>query len=384
MTAIRIFKNFKGINNREKSPFLKNRDWSGVVVLYDRNLMKQKSFSHWISNCPHSIGLNSGESLKTLRSYEKVMGEIFRSTQKNKIHSFVSVGGGSVGDFVGFCASTFKRGLDLIHIPTTALAAIDSAHGGKTALNLTIGSKTFKNQIGTFYSAQEVWFVEEAFNWLPESTLLDGYGEALKISLIEGGELWKHFSQELDWNVEILMKYLPQFVASKMKIVKKDPLEKEGARQVLNFGHTMGHVLEAQLKLSHGLSVLLGMAFAQEWGIKLGITPKQIFIVPDHRLALKKLKNIESFLLQDKKRESAQKIQFIFIEKPGKVVRHLLSVHEIVQEVRRQVASLEKEIHDPKIKKTHQGKSIETNKKSQNKNLKQKDLVVYNTSRRIH
>lgn len=310
-----------------------------TVFLFDKNLLKIPSFRTFIKKKPYSIPLNAGESLKTLKMYEKVLRQLLSLQEEIETSSITlaAVGGGSVGDFVGFIASTLKRGLPFLNIPTTALAAIDSAHGGKTALNFNIGKKVFKNQIGTFYAASEVWIVREFFENLPEETLIDGYGEALKISLIEGGKLWHQMSHHDDWNAKILAKMLPQFIAAKMKVVRKDPFEKIGERQILNLGHTLGHVIESELKISHGMSVLLGLGFAQEWGLHLGITEQKFVDIPSHQGALKKIKNLKSILLQDKKRSGKGLINFVFIERPGKVIRKAVLVDEIVLEAQRQM-----------------------------------------------
>lgn len=322
---------------------LEKLDFESSILFFDQNLLKIPRFKKVISKAPYILPLKAGESLKNLQNFSRVFSEalLLREKMPSQKVRFVAIGGGSIGDFVGFLASTFKRGVPLIHVPTTALAAIDSAHGGKTALNFKIGQRVFKNQIGTFYPAQEVWLVEEFFKNLPESTLIDGYGEAIKISLIEGGKLWKDFIQEDDWNSKVLMKYLPRFIAAKMKIVHQDPFEKTGVRQVLNLGHTVGHVLESDLKLSHGMSVLLGLAFAQEWGLQKGLTRRRFVDLPDHRLALKKLKNTEALLKQDKKRSSQNGVHFIFFKEPGKLRILRVPIEEIIHEIHRQIQELE-------------------------------------------
>ncbi len=337
-TKSRLFDNTK-ITSAQNIQSLNQMNDRSTIFLYDKNLLRIPNFKKFINKKPYSISLAAGESLKTLKMYERILGQLLSMQEKIEGSSITlaSIGGGSVGDFVGFVASTFKRGLPFINIPTTALAAIDSAHGGKTALNFRIGKKVFKNQIGTFYPASEIWIIQEFFENLSEAALIDAYGEALKISLIEGKDLWHQISHKDDWNAEILTKMLPFFIEAKMKIVRKDPFEKFGVRQILNLGHTLGHVIESDLKISHGMSVLLGLGFAQEWGVHLGITKHKYVDIPNHREALKKIKNLKKLLVQDKKRSGKGLINFIFIERPGRVIRKTVTIDQIAGEVQRQI-----------------------------------------------
>jgi 3-dehydroquinate synthase len=332
------------INYFQKISELRKNVREDFLFIYDKNLQRIPAFKSFIRVSPNSVPVDAGESLKLLKNFEKVLTKVLSLHSKmptSKI-TFVGIGGGSVGDFVGFLASTYKRGQALVHIPTTALAAIDSAHGGKTALNCKVENKIIKNQIGSFYPADEVWIVEEFLSSLPEAQMVDGYGEALKIAAIQGGRLWQDFIKESDWNEKMMMRFLPQMIDAKMRIVKKDPFEQLGLRQVLNLGHTLGHVIESQLKVSHGLSVLLGIAFAQEWGLHLGVTKKSFVQIPDHRGALRKLNlaMAKKLLLQDKKRSAKNSVKFIFIEKPGKIISKSVKVQDIIDEIKRQIKNV--------------------------------------------
>lgn len=306
------------------------------ILIYDEVL--EKSFSGWIEKFPHRYGVSSGEVLKDLHyfpaHFEKLM-MISQNISKRPLQ-IICMGGGSVGDFAGFVASVFKRGVDLIQIPSTWLAAIDSAHGGKNALN--VGS--VKNQVGTFHSAREIHLAAEILLSQPRERIHDALGEALKISLIQGGPLWKKFQSVREWHFQNLWKLLPELIDAKYKVVAKDPFETKGIRHLLNLGHTVGHVIEAELRQSHGQAVLAGLSFAIRWSQKQGILKtRDLLEVPwlkESDSWIRQLKHAEKYLSQDKKRVSGGKIRFIFLERPGKPVIREVTVPQILKEIERQ------------------------------------------------
>ncbi|MEM1349900.1 MAG: hypothetical protein AAGI01_15165, partial [Myxococcota bacterium] len=191
--------------------------------------------------------------------------------------TLVAVGGGSVGDAVGFLASVLWRGVDLWHVPTTLLAMVDSAHGGKTAVNLGHA----KNQLGTFHAASCIAIVREILGALPHAHREEGLAE-----LIKG--LWLDDAEALDIldaaggtaalatgpfaDVgDALFALLERAVAVKYRIVARDPKETKGVRTFLNFGHTVAHALELAFGMSHGAAVAWGMAAAAEVSRDLGM-----------------------------------------------------------------------------------------------------------------
>ncbi|MNS95867.1 3-dehydroquinate synthase [compost metagenome] len=258
------------------------------------------------------------------------------------------VGGGSVGDFGGFVASIFKRGVRLVHIPSTWLAAIDSAHGGKTGLN--VGG--MKNQIGTFYPAAETWIVKSLLITQPEARAFEAYSELLKIALIGGGSFWNKLSREKHVDGELIWAFLPQAIAGKLAIVKKDPEEKSGLRHVLNLGHTVGHILESQFELPHGVAINYGLSFALQWsearGLMNGKTSQTLWAKPIMGFAMSAARDglfknnaslmnqYKKFLLGDKKKTTGSKMRFVFLRQPGKFVIQEVSADEILKEISRQ------------------------------------------------
>jgi len=221
------------------------------------------------------ILVDAGEGLKTLASIERLAGEIL-GRHASKPMTIVAVGGGSVGDALGFLASILWRGVHLWHLPTTLLAMVDSAHGGKTAVNLGAA----KNQLGTFYEADKVILVDEILGTLPLNERQDGLFE-----LIKG--LWLGDAAALDileaqGGVEALgfgpfarvssrlMALVERAVAVKYSVVGQDPFETKGIRTVLNLGHTVAHVLELKCGLSHGQAVGWGMLAAAQVSVEQG------------------------------------------------------------------------------------------------------------------
>lgn len=318
---------------------LKIKSKSDAIVFYDRNLIKIGFVGSWLKKFPHTVALNAGESLKTLNSFETVLKKI-SSLPIHKNSTFISVGGGSVGDFIGFLASTYKRGQRLVHVPSTWLAAIDSAHGGKNGLNFL----HVKNQIGTFYSADQILFSKKLLKSQPDDRINDAFGEAFKIGLINQPTLFKSpkISGDFLWD------HLKIIISGKYKIIDQDPYEKLGLRQVLNLGHTMGHVFESEYRISHGQAVLLGLMFSVRYSFHLGYIRQSEFIkicqtllnVPIKtkynsvlNISTEKLKKL---LSQDKKRTTASSVNFIFIHKIGNVFIQPVQISDLAKEVVRQ------------------------------------------------
>lgn len=174
--------------------------------------------------------------------------------QCNKDSTIVAVGGGSVGDLVGFCASIFMRGIKLLHIPTTLLAMIDSSIGGKTAIDLG----GVKNVVGTIYVADTL-IDFDFLETLPQEQMEDANGEIEKYKLLSS-----------DIGATDIQTLIKQCIEFKSKIVEKDLLDKNIRRQ-LNLGHTVAHALELSYNLTHGQAVLLGLYYELKLAEKIGL-----------------------------------------------------------------------------------------------------------------
>jgi 3-dehydroquinate synthase len=324
-----------------------NRFGSETLLIFDRKLPRYvPGFSNWAKGFAANYAVTAGEKLKDVDCFPQHAKNILKRTKDLSARdlTIVVAGGGSVGDFGGFIASVLKRGVRLVHIPTTWLSALDSSHGGKTALN----AGDSKNQFGTFYPASDVYLIKSVLQSQPEIRARDAAAELVKIALIENGAWVKRLEAGKVADVNDLMwKHLKPAIEAKLKIVKRDPFEKHGLRQVLNFGHTFGHVLEAELKLSHGQAVAQGLFFALAWSFRRGDLSIQEYGRARHLLESKfgfRALSIKSKpqltggrtrarLLQDKKREAKQRLTFVFLEKFGRPIRDLVTVDEVIAEV---------------------------------------------------
>lgn len=317
------------------------------LLIFDQFLQKTPAGRKIIKQFPWRVGTIAGEQLKDLREFpknaEKILKVVSQSNQKNL--RVVALGGGSVGDFAGFFASILKRGVPLTSIPSTWLSAIDSAHGGKNGLN----AKGAKNQLGTFNHADTVHIIDELLLGQPQARIYDAAGEFLKISIIEGKDLWRKTAALKNLKSHDLLKVLPRAIKAKYRVVNKDPFEKQGHRQVLNLGHTLGHVIEAQTKIPHGEAVGQGLVFAVRWSYELGFLSQKFyqeissaelyrFFEKGLRKSLKKLNPgaVRKGLALDKKMSRTGTLFFIFVVRPGLVVRHKVKVNEIIAELLRQ------------------------------------------------
>ena len=206
------------------------------------------------------IQIGAEDIHKNLETLAYVWNEL--SSRGGTRHSLlINLGGGMVTDLGGFAAATFKRGIACINIPTTLLSMIDAAVGGKTGINFN----GLKNEIGSFYPADQVMIDSQFLKTLDMPNLLSGYGEMLKHGLISQsshwGELLTFDFRHIDY--ALLQKLIGQSVQVKEDIVEKDPYE-QSIRKALNFGHTIGHAFESfALKTNH--PVLHGYAVA--WGM---------------------------------------------------------------------------------------------------------------------
>ncbi len=327
-----------------------------ALLIYDQIFDRIPQVRAWVQGFSARYAVKSGEGLKDIDSFPRHIRAIEKITRplSSRNLKVIVLGGGSVGDFGGFVASVFKRGVQLIHFPSTWLAAIDSAHGGKTALN--VGG--IKNQVGTFYPATTVYMVRSLLMSQPAERNFEALGEIIKIGLLAGGTLYSRLGKVSNFDSKTLWGLLPMAVREKYRIVKKDPLEKTGERHLLNLGHTMGHVFEAHYRLPHGVAVLAGIQFALEWSYQRGVLSQKEYLKLMQAKFWKKAvdKKLRSpwrhlnmlgllgetskvyshYLQQDKKKTQGQKLRFIFLKKPGVAAIENVDLKEILVEISRQ------------------------------------------------
>ena len=204
------------------------------------------------------IEIPAGETYKTIDTCQRVWNELFLH-EADRQSLLINLGGGVVGDLGGFVASTYKRGIKFVQVPTTLLSQLDASIGGKVGVDFL----SLKNALGVFNNPRAVFINPGFYETLSDRQLKSGYAEALKHALIADRAMWDSIKniadlRSIDWEP-----FLEESLLIKKRIVENDPFEK-GPRKALNFGHTIGHaiegvLLESDLPLLHGEAVLLGM-----------------------------------------------------------------------------------------------------------------------------
>lgn len=271
------------------------------------------------------IQIKSGEQEKHLATCEKIWtgmteDELYR-------HSLViNLGGGVIGDMGGFCAATYKRGVDFIQIPTTLLAQVDASVGGK----LGIDFHSFKNHIGVFQIPNAVLIDAQFLKTLPFNELRSGFAEIIKHCLIMDEKKWDEIRRK-DFEEQDFNDLIGHSVEIKKQVVAADPTEK-GLRKILNFGHTLGHAIETfylgkpKLHLLHGEAIAAGMICESFISFERGMidqrTLSQIeeFIFTIYGKATILAQDIDEIIqltAQDKKNKGKE-IRFSLLEKAGK------------------------------------------------------------------
>jgi 3-dehydroquinate synthase len=216
--------------------------------------------------------LDDAEAHKTLRSVETVTRSLVRAGA-DRGSMLIAVGGGVVGDVAGFVAASYLRGVALTQVPTTVVAQVDSAIGGKTGVNLPEG----KNLVGAFYPPRLVLTDPQVLRTLPQREFRGGLAEVIKYGVIADGKLFafleKHLDKILRRDAAALGYVIRRSIEIKARVVSADEREL-GVREILNFGHTFGHALESVTKyrrFQHGEAVAWGMMCAALLGHEIGV-----------------------------------------------------------------------------------------------------------------
>ena len=206
----------------------------------------------------------SGERSKTLAQAGRLYRALARARFERK-SILIALGGGVVGDLTGFVAATFLRGIRLVQAPTTLLAQVDAAIGGKTAVDIPEG----KNLVGVFYDPLFVWIDPALLKTLPQKHWRNGLSEVIKYGAIRDARLFEWLERRID---HLVKGYSPEWAPIiarcaeiKAEVVKKDPVETTGQRALLNFGHSIGHAVEAASEYRdylHGEAISIGMVVA--------------------------------------------------------------------------------------------------------------------------
>lgn len=209
--------------------------------------------------------ITPGEESKNGTLYLSLLNALAEA-ELTRTDGIVALGGGVVGDIAGFVSGTYLRGINLYQVPTTLLAMVDSAIGGKSGINLEEG----KNLAGVFHMPKLILQDDEFITSLPDEEIKNGIAEVIKYGILKGGELMEKIRPDENGEVAI-GKIIKECAGYKMEVVVADPLDK-GPRQLLNLGHTIGHAVErlSNYEIKHGIAVAKGLSYIAELSAKQG------------------------------------------------------------------------------------------------------------------
>lgn len=324
-----------------------------VALLYDENT--QRLFSKTIERELarqtfefQKFVVKASESSKTLRTAEHLYGELIKKGIDRKT-TLIAIGGGVIGDLGGFVAASYQRGIPLVQVPTTLLAMVDSAIGGKVAVNHSLG----KNMVGFFYEPVFTAIDTEFLQTLPKRDFYSGLAESIKYALIQDSlfldALERDFDKLIALESDAIERMISRSVKNKIRIVKKDFKETRGLRALLNFGHTFAHAFETVTNYKafrHGEAVAFGMVCAAALSKNLGLLSSAeleriIFFLKRFEFPKTVLKKhfleidaqaVQKAMQSDKKKEN-QIVRFVLLKKIGAafVCEEKISARDIQQ-----------------------------------------------------
>jgi shikimate kinase/3-dehydroquinate synthase len=260
-----------------------------------------------------------GEAAKTMAEAERVLRELARAGMTRQ-DQLVALGGGVVGDLAGFCAHTYQRGVPVVQVPTTLVAQVDSAYGGKTGVDLPEG----KNYAGAYHLPAAVLTDTTTLGSLPDADLAAGFVEVLKTGLLAGGELWERVRSLDSLDPSALGDVVFACARYKCEVVAADERD-AGRRATLNLGHTVGHAIEAAggySRYRHGEAVGLGLLAALELSSAGPLRTEVESCLRGHDLPVQLDPSIDTgavleALGRDKKR-TADGVGFVLLSEPGR------------------------------------------------------------------
>ena len=309
-------------------------DYSTLAILVDENT-KEHCLPLLLAQLPSLsnsliIEIETGEENKNISSCSLIWEKLSKHNfDRNSL--LINLGGGVIGDMGGFAASTYKRGIDFIQIPTTLLAMADASVGGKLGIDFS----GLKNQVGLFKNPKSVLIYPKFLKTLAENQLNSGLAEIVKHALIADVNLWNKLKEthfpDVDWEDIVI-----RSIQLKNKIILEDPFEK-GERKKLNFGHTFGHAIESYYlekgtPILHGEAVFLGIILELELSNITRQEKSEIknFILSNFALPHCPSKSeIAKYLTNDKKNQS-KKINFSLLSQIGNCsIDNLFSIDEL-------------------------------------------------------
>jgi len=274
------------------------------------------------------IEIESGEINKNIDVCSQIW-RVLSELQADRKSLLINLGGGVIGDMGGFAASTYKRGIDFINVPTTLLSQVDASVGGKLGIDLD----SLKNQVGLINNPEGVYVDPDFLSTLESDQLRSGYAEIIKHALINSGDYWEKVKTTSPNTINDYSDLIDTSVNIKNEVVKEDPRE-FGLRKILNFGHTVGHAIEGYemekgiAPLLHGEAIAVGMICEAYMSVKRNILSEKdleeintyiLSIYPPYEMKQQTYPQLMTYMRNDKK-NSDGKINFTLIEGIGKAI----------------------------------------------------------------
>jgi shikimate kinase/3-dehydroquinate synthase len=288
-----------------------DREASRAFCVSDRNVAPL--YAERLGGVRELVEIDPGERHKTLASAELVWSALASAGMTRADH-LVALGGGVVGDLAGFCAATYQRGVPVVHVPTTLVAQVDSAYGGKTGVDLPHA----KNYVGAYHQPAGVIVDPDTLHTLPDAELAAGYAEVLKTALIAGGELWARVAADAPLDERTIL----ACARTKLAVVAEDERD-AGRRQVLNLGHTVGHAIETVTgyeRYRHGEAVGLGLLAALRLSGQPELRDTVSELLREHGLPVRldgeDVERLLAATMRDKKR-TGEHVPFVLLDAPG-------------------------------------------------------------------
>lgn len=319
------------------------KSYTKLFLIADSNTL-EACFPIFITELDYPVELievEPGEGSKDLEICAGIWRELSEKEADRK-SLIIALGGGVVTDLSGFIASVYKRGIDYITLPTSLLAMVDAAVGGKTGIDFL----SFKNQLGSFYPSHAVFIHTPFLKTLPKEELLSGFAELVKHALISNRTLFEKLESYSKNSLELIeiIQTLEEAISIKVDLVKKDPFDKK-ERKLLNFGHSIGHAIESYFlaenrPIPHGYAVAAGMVIEARISAKLQILDWHEYervtdylgnLFPKIEIPNNKINTLTSLLSQDKKREGSN-LQLTLLSQIGKGIINQNPPNELIEE----------------------------------------------------
>jgi 3-dehydroquinate synthase len=321
--------------------FISENNYSSIFILVDEHTNEYclpKFLPNLATEIPiEIIEIEAGEEIKNITTCVEIW-SILSELGADRKSLIINLGGGVITDIGGFIASTFKRGIDFINVPTTLLGMVDASLGGKNGVDLG----NLKNQIGVINVPQMLLIDTDFLETLSQREMRSGLAEMLKHGLIYDKKYWEEFQDISKFDFADFDTLIYRSIQIKNEIVKQDPTE-NGIRKALNFGHTLGHAieshfLESETPLLHGEAIAIGMILESYISKEKGLLSNEEFhqikytistIYELHNFSDEDIISIQNLLIHDKKNEYG-KVQFALINGIGKIIINQSVENELI------------------------------------------------------